>query len=115
MPRLAILCAAVAALTLLPGCITLFSKTEVVRGGETRRPVKFESEAAANEFLTAFKGQTRDAGGAYLGVPFVTLYSKDTKLSEVAAWNDAVGRCDTDQDGLITQVEATVFTKWPTD
>lgn len=113
MSRPATLAAFAAALTLLPGCITLFSKTEVVRSGEPRRPVKFECQEAADKFYTAMKATNREVGGAYVGVPFVTLYNKDTKLSEVAVWNDAVARCDTDQDGVVTLVEATVFEKWP--
>lgn len=113
MPRLAALAVFVGALALLPGCITLFSKTEVVRSGESRRPVKFESQEAADKFHTGLKSLDRGAGGAYVGVPFVTLYNKDSKLSEAAIWNDAVSRCDTDQDGVITLVEATVFEKWP--
>ena len=29
--------------------------------------------------------------------------------------NDAVSKCDTDQDGTITQAEAALFSKWPND
>jgi predicted GTPase len=95
------------------GCLTLYSKTEVVRAGESRRPVKFENQQVAETFQTAYKNRTRTVGGSYVGVPFVTLYEKDQKLAEVAAWNDAIQTCDTDQDGLITQVEAAVFSNWP--
>ncbi|QEL20984.1 hypothetical protein [Limnoglobus roseus] len=115
MPRLPVAVAIFGSLTLLPGCITLFSKTEVVRDGEARRPVKFECQEAADKFVAAAKSRDHEIGSTYVGVPFVTLYNKDTKLSEVAAWNDAVSRCDTDQDGLITLVEAAVFEKFPKD
>jgi hypothetical protein len=101
-------CAAVV-LVFVPGCVTLFSKTEVVREGEARRPVTFESQQAAETFHTALKKQHPSLGSAYLGVPFVTLYSRDRVLSETARFNDAVARCDTNQDGVITEVEATVF------
>ncbi len=95
----------------LPGCITLYSKTEAVRGGEARRPVRFECPQAAEEFYAALKKEDGRVGNTYVGVPFVTLYSKQQHLSESAAWNDAVGRCDTDQDGLITLAEASIFKK----
>jgi hypothetical protein len=103
---------AVAVLVLVPGCITLFSKTEVVRDGESPRPVRFESPEAAEAFHRAMKAK-HDAsrGGAYVGVPFVTLYSRDRVLSPTARFNDAVARCDTDQDGLITLVEAQIYEK----
>lgn len=106
---------AACAVTAQTGCITLFSKTEYVRSEESRRPVRFECQETANSFHDAYKNRTREVGGSYAGVPFVTVYSKHRKLSEVAAWNDAVAKCDTDQDGTITQVEAEVFSKWPNE
>ena len=95
----------------LPGCLTLYSKTEVVRGGEARRPVKFESPEAADEFYKALKAQDKTISGTFFGVPFVTLFEKDQQLSDAAMWNDAVVKCDTDQDGLITLTEARIFAK----
>lgn len=101
---------AVAALVFLPGCLTLFSKTEVVRGEEPRRPVRFESTEAAEEFNRAVKWKSKASlGGAHVGVPFVTLYSRQRQLSESAHFNDCVARCDTDQDGTITLAEAKIF------
>jgi len=108
--RLAATALAVASLSALPGCLTLFSKTEVVRGEESRRPIKFENAQAADEFHSAMKWKTKASmGGAHVGVPFVTLYSRDRQLSDSAHFNDCVTRCDTDQDGTITQVEARMF------
>jgi len=110
--RLAAATGAVALLVLTPGCITLFSKTEVVRDGEQPRPVRFESPEAAELFHRAMKAKADGCrGGAYVGVPFVTLYSRDRVLSPTARFNDAVARCDTDQDGLITLVEAQIYEK----
>jgi hypothetical protein len=105
--------AAAGVCVLLPGCLTLFSKTDVVRAEETRRPVRFESAAAAETFHQALKDDADDGslGGACFGVPFVTLYARHKKLAENARFNDAVSRCDTDQDGLITQHEADIFAK----
>ena len=107
--RLAAAAFAVASLALLPGCLTLFSKTEVVRGEEPRRPIRFENQQAAEEFNRAAKWKSKSMGGAHVGVPFITLYSRDRQLSESAHFNDCVTRCDTDQDGLITAVEAQIF------
>jgi hypothetical protein len=107
--------AALCAVVLQTGCITLFSKTDVVRTDEPRRAVRFECEESAEKFHTACKGHGRDAGGSYVGVPFVTVFSRTRRLSEVAVWNDAVSKCDTDQDGTITLAEATLYSKWPND
>ena len=100
---------AAAVVALLPGCLTLFSKTEVIRGEEPRRPIKFESAEAADTFNSALKWKSKSMGGAELGVPFVTLYSRNCQLSDSAHFNDCVLRCDTDQDGTITLAEARMF------
>jgi hypothetical protein len=91
------------------GCVTLFSKVDVVRSEEARKPVSFETPAAAETFNKARKDHDGSVGGAYVGVPFVTLYSRQKTLSEAAQFNDAVGRCDTDQNGTITEAEANIF------
>lgn len=110
--RLMAAAGASAVLVFVPGCITLFSKTEVVRDGEPPRPVRYESAEAAEVFHRAMKAKHDSCkGGAYVGVPFVTLYSRDRVLSATARFNDAVARCDTDQDGVITLVEAQIFEK----
>lgn len=102
---------AVALLALVPGCLTLFSKTEVVRGDEPRRPIRFESARAAETFNKTLKDKSAHLGGTHLGVPFVTLYSKQRQLSDSAHFNDCVARCDTDQDGVVTLAEAQIFEK----
>ena len=102
---------AIGALSLLPGCLTLFSKTEVIRGDEQPRPVRFENEQAAEIFNKVRKERSDYVGGASFGVPFITVYEKDRRLSEIAHFNDCVARCDTDQDGVITLVEAKIFAK----
>lgn len=112
MPRIIAPFAYGAILVFLPGCMTLFHKTEVVRGQESRRPVQFENVQAADAFQTALKQHPNHViGGSRLGVPCVTLFSKSVELSESAAWNDAVMRCDTNQDGMITYDEAAIFAK----
>jgi hypothetical protein len=110
--RLLAIAGAVALVAVSPGYITLFSKTEVVRSEEPRRPVRFESPEAADVFHRALTWKSDpDLGGADLGVPFVTLYSRHRVLSETAKFNDAVAKCDTDQDGVITLAEAQIFEK----
>ena len=109
--RLPAAVAAAGVIALLPGCLTLFSKTDVVRAEEGRRPVKFESAVAAETFHKALKDYDGNLGGTCFGVPFVTLYHRQKTLSESARFNDAVARCDTDQDGTITQHEADIFAK----
>lgn len=100
---------AVAAISVMPGCLTLYSKTEVVRGEEPRRPVAFESPQAAETFYKAMKDKSASLGGTEVCVPFITLYSRERQLSDSAHFNDCVDRCDTNRDGMITLVEATIF------
>ena len=103
---------AVALLVLTPGCITLFSKTEVVRDGEQPRPVRFESPEAAEVFHRALKRRSdSESGGADVGLPLLSLCRRNRVLSEAAKFNDAVERCDADQDGVITLAEAQAFEK----
>ena len=109
MARPLIAIVAVAAFATAPGCLTLYSKTEVVRSNVSRRPISFAGPEAATEFYAALDKCEDTIGETYLGVPFVTLYAKRQQLSEAAAWNDAVGRCDTNQDGIITLDEAKIF------
>jgi hypothetical protein len=107
--RLCVAVFAVASLALLPGCLTLFSKTEVIRGEEPRRPIRFESPQTAEVFNKTMKDKSASLGGTHMGIPFITLYSKDRQLSESAHFNDCILRCDTDQDGTITLAEARMF------
>lgn len=94
---------------LLPGCLRLFSKTEVVRGEEARRQIRFANSQAAETFSKAMKDHSTHLGGAHLGVLFVTLYSRQGQLSDSAHFNDCVLRCDTDQDDTITQAVVRMF------
>ena len=107
--RLAVAALAVVLLAPVPGCLTLFSKTEVIRSEEARRPIRFENQEAAEAFNKAMKDKSASLGGTHMGIPFITLYSKDRQLSDSAHFNDCVLRCDTDQDGTITLAEARMF------
>jgi hypothetical protein len=108
--RLAVTVAVVSA-TLLPGCLTLYSKTEVVRAEEARRPITFENAEAAEIFHKASQSKSGSLGGTDISIPFITLYSKERQLSDSALFNECVTRCDTNQDGIITLVEAQIFAK----
>jgi hypothetical protein len=98
-------------LPFLSGCVTLFSKTEIVREGETRRAIQFECPQAADAFSEAVKNRSACVGGTHVGGPFLTLYSKHKMLSDGAHFNACVARCDSDQDGVITFTEAAIFAK----
>ena len=102
---------AVAALPFASGCITLFSKTEVVRSEETPVRPQFENTQAEDAFRTAVRHKSRSVGGTHVGVPFVTLYERDRQLAPTAHFNACVVRCDTNQDGFITVAEAKGFEK----
>lgn len=108
-PRLLAAVTAAASLAVLPGCLTLYSKTEVVRSEELRRPVTFESVEAAETFYNAMKDKSGCLGGTEISIPLITLYSRQRELSDSALFNDCVYRCDTNQDGVITMVEAKIF------
>ncbi len=109
--RVPIAILAVSSISLLPGCLTLYSKTEVVRGEETRRPITFENQQAAETFNNALRNKSARLDGTDVSIPFVTLYSKERQLSDSALFNECVIRCDTNQDGIITLVEAQIFAK----
>jgi hypothetical protein len=93
------------------GCLTLFSKVDVVRSEELRKPIAFESPEAAEKFTSACKKCDPEISSTQFAVPFVTLYNRHKKLSESAQFNDAVSRCDTDQNGIITLCEAEIFAR----
>jgi hypothetical protein len=101
-----------AVITAVTGCAALYSTKEVVRCEEARRPVTFESTAVAEKFVAAAKlNKAKQVGGTYTGVPFVTLHSTEQFLGENAKFNDAVVKCDNDQDGVITAQEVEAFGK----
>jgi hypothetical protein len=100
-----------AVVALLPGCLTLYHKTEVMRGDEARRPIQFENPQVADKFQQEVKKQDGHVGGSYLGVPFLTVFSRTQQLSENALWNECILKCDTNQDGMISEAEVNVFAR----
>jgi hypothetical protein len=95
----------------LTGCLTVFSKTEVIRSEEPRPAVQFESPKAASVFYEELDRRSRSVGEAFFGIPFITLYKKDTVLSDNAFFGDQVRECDSNHDGLITELEARIYAR----
>jgi hypothetical protein len=109
--------ATVLLLSLLPlaassGCVTLYSKTEVIRAEEPQMPVRFETAKASRLFHEELARRSNHADGTTVGIPFVTFYTKERVLAESAFFNEQVRKCDTDQDGVITEREAMVYAGW---
>jgi hypothetical protein len=94
----------------LAGCVTFYAKTEIV-GGNERTAVSFQNDEVAQQFHAAIKKMNDQAGGEWVGVPFVTIYARQERMSDAAVWNEAVHRCDTNADGLITADEVAAFAK----
>ena len=98
-----------ASLTVLAGCIT--HDETVVRDVE-RTKVEFENETAARIFYEALsKNQTAAKSESTTRVCIPVVF--DTKRKVVsgpnAAFNQAVGICDSNHDGKITETEAKIF------
>ena len=101
---------------LLSGCLVFSTRTEVVRRGEPRKAVKFESDAAMSEFTREvarrgeFANATDDAEARtvrqhYTLVPFV-LFGDDLQVtSESGYYNDQADAADTNGDGTIDAAE----------
>lgn len=109
MNRSIVAIALLAASALSSGCLTLYSKTEVLRGDEQRVPVRYESARAAEAFRRGMERHSAEQGNTSFWLPFVTLYERRKVLSPEAHFNAQVRCCDADQDGLITEEEAYVY------
>jgi hypothetical protein len=108
----------VLALVLSTGCIslTIFNKTEIVRSEEPRLPVKFETVKASCLFQEKVAEQPKEIARSKVGVPFVNLSAKAVVLADSAHFNEELRKCDSDQDGLITETEARIYAgKGPVD
>jgi hypothetical protein len=57
------------------------------------------------------KDKSAIVGATVVGMPFVTFYEKERRLSDDAVFNDCAARCDTNQDGVITLAEAEIFAR----
>jgi hypothetical protein len=88
------------------GCI---SHDETVYRDDPRAKVEFESETSAWVFYEALShrpaGQTREST-TRVQIPILLDHKERVVSGPNGAFNDAVARCDTNQDGQITELEA---------
>jgi len=94
----------------LSGCIT--RNTTVVRD-VARIRVEFENEAAGRIFYEALS-KMKDSGSrsestTKLEIPIIFEHERRVVRGSNEKFNEAVTRCDTNQDGKITEVEAKIF------
>lgn len=99
-----------AAAILTTGCI--HHKETVYRDVE-RAKVEFENDAAGRMFYEALSKAPKDRGQREsktdVSIPIVFSHSTETVTGENHAFNEAARRCDTNQDGRITETEARIF------
>jgi hypothetical protein len=103
-------CSAVlGALFCMAGCI---DHSETVYRNPERVKVQFESEKAGRIFYEAlskmpFQGATESH--TEISIPVVFNNKTTVKSGESEKFNEAVRRCDTNKDGVITEAEAEIF------
>ena len=95
---------------LATGCI---HTNETVVNDEPRLPVEFENDTAGRIFYEAVS-KMRGVGEkteshSEVSIPVVFSHERKTVRGPNAGFNEAVRRCDTNQDGRITESEARVF------
>lgn len=97
-----------AALCLL-GCI---HHSETIYRDAERVKVQFESEKAGRVFYEALSKMPfagRSESHTEVSIPLVFDNKSTVKSGENEKFNEAVRRCDTNKDGVITETEAGVF------
>ena len=106
-----LICTAISGGTLLSsGCI---SHDETIVKDVERVPVSFENDTAGRLFYKTLsrtnvrRGRQEDS--TKVQIPIVFEHKVRTVTGEGAAFNEAVGRCDTNRDGKITETEAKIF------
>lgn len=92
------------------GCVT---HNETTYKDEPRMSVEFENDAAGRVFYEAFSKQGH-RGDQYetnteVSIPIIFEHKTRVVRGENAAFNSAVRRCDTNNDGKITEQEARIF------
>lgn len=92
------------------GCI---SHDETIVKDVEQLPVSFENDTAGRLFYETLsrtnvrRGRQEDS--TQVQIPIVFEHKVRTVTGEGAAFNEAVGRCDTNRDGKITGIEAKIF------
>lgn len=103
---------ALASVTLV-GCIS--HKTTVCHHVE-RVKVEFENEAAGRIFyekLSHLPNSNRKESRTEFAIPLVFEWENKVETDDNERFNDAVRRCDTNNDGKITEKEAKIFSAQP--
>ncbi|MCW5556686.1 MAG: hypothetical protein KIT22_02395 [Verrucomicrobiae bacterium] len=92
------------------GCIHTH---ETIVQDEARTPVSFESDAAARTFYETLSripdSGRRGESKTEIVIPIVFEHERKVVTGRNQAFNDAVARCDTNRDGVITEQEARIF------
>ena len=103
-------------LLLVPLCAALFvgciSNHETVYREVPRAKVEFESEKAGRVFyeaLSKLKYHNGRESHTEFSIPVVFDHSRTVKTGEDEKFNEAVRRCDGNQDGKISEQEAAIF------
>jgi hypothetical protein len=97
----------------LGGCI---SSDETVYNDAPRVKVEFENDKAARLFYEALsrtKDKYRTETKTEISLPVVFDQKRRVVSGENVAFNEAVARCDTNKDGVITELEARIFSEHP--
>lgn len=95
------------------GCI---STHETVYRTEERLKVEFENESAARIFYETLAQHAHDRTSEHrtkVEIPIVFSHERTEKDSGNSRFNEAVRRCDTNQDGRITETEARIYSEHP--
>src|SRR5436190_23882471 len=98
---------------LAAGCI---SHEDTTYRDVGRVPVEFESEAAGRIFyeaLSKVRSTHTTESKTDVSIPVVFESKHRQVTGPNAAFNDAVARCDTNQDRKITETEAKIFAQNP--
>ena len=93
----------------LTGCVRRY---ETIYQDVPRAKVEFENEKAARMFYEALSKApeaNHRENKVEFHIPVVLRVTKTEQPSPNLAFNDAVSRADTNQDGKITELEATIF------
>jgi len=91
------------------GCI---SHSETIYHDSERVKVQFENEKAGRIFYEALSKmpfQGRGESHTEVSIPIVFENKTTVKPGENEKFNEAVRRCDTNKDGVITESEAEIF------
>lgn len=91
------------------GCI---HHQETVYQDVARTPVDFESDKAARMFYEALSkapASQRPESKTEVSLPIVFGHERRVISGNNAAFNNAVAKCDTNQDGKITELEAAIY------